>query len=213
MMVSWSFVLHKERSGRYSVRARVRLQGKPTDTGTGVTIASPADWDTRRQRVRATSNAAAVANITLTAVDGALSDLIARAAIDRRNPTREETADLSGHPDLAAVRDVFVFCCYSWLRFSDAKALKEADIHGGCIHVVTKKTTDPLAIELNCHTRAILYRWHGKLGGRTLPCISNQNTNYRPRNWRGWSGSTRPSARCTSSARSGLTRPARRGRC
>lgn len=57
-----------------------------------MTIASTADWDTRRQRVRATSNAAAVANLTLTAVDGALSDLIARAAIDRRTPTREEAS-------------------------------------------------------------------------------------------------------------------------
>lgn len=92
MRASWSFVLHKERSGRYSVRARVRLQGRPTDTGTGVTIASPADWDARRQRVKTASNAAAVANITLTAVDGALSDLITRAAIDRRTPTREEVA-------------------------------------------------------------------------------------------------------------------------
>lgn len=321
MRASWSFVLHKERSGRYSVRARVRLNGTATDTGTGVTIDSPAEWDARRQRVKSASNSAAVANITLTAVDGALSDLITRAAIDRRTPSREEVAacvmeaagretpqpdtacdlfaafdkftascgrnnswtaatfrkfatlrrhlweydprmrldtitdsrlagfvawltakgyrnsytaklcgflrwflrwaagaglydghlhqtwrprlkgakewreavvyltvpelerlegaDLNAHPDLAAVRDVFVFCCYSGLRFSDAKALKEADIHGGCIHVVTKKTTDPLAIELNSHTRAILDRWHGKLDGMALPCISNQNTNYR----------------------------------
>lgn len=320
MRASWSFVLHKERSGRYSVRARVRLHGTATDTGTGVTISSPAEWDARRQRVKTASNAAAVANLTLTAVDGALSDLITRAAIDRRTPSREEvaacvmeaagreapqqsgkpstllevwdiftaeagrvnswtertfqkfaslrrhleeydprlrldtitaaqlhgftehlvslglrnttisklaehvrwflrwaslhgyyggnlhstyrpklkgarfeqkavvyltipelermeSADLSAVPHLAAVRDVFVFCCYSGLRFSDAHALKETDIHGGCIHVVTKKTDDPLTIELNAHTSAILGRWRGKLGGRALPSPCNQTAN------------------------------------
>lgn len=317
---SYSFVLHRERSGRLSVRARVRIDGRAHDTGTGVTVSSPSEWDRRRQRLKATSDAAAVSNLILTAVEGALSDLITRAAVERRRPspdearsavmeaagratppesdtadffavwdiftseagrtnswtertsqkfaslrrhleaynprlrldtltasdlqgftehlaarglrnttiaklaehvrwflrwaagagyyggtlhqyyrpklkgsryeqkavvyltieelTRLETFDLTARPDLAAVRDVFVFCCYSGLRFSDAHALKATDIHGGCIHVVTKKTDDPLTIELNAHTRAILERWSGVPdGGRALPAISNVRTN------------------------------------
>lgn len=316
---SYNLVLHQERNGTLSVRARVRISGRTSDTGTGVVVQSRADWDSRRRRLKNTSTAAAVANVTLSAVEGALTDTLSRAAVEGRTPTREEVAaavmeasgraaqidtrdpgffavwdiftdtagrtnswtlrtrqkfdslrrhlhdydprlrldtltaedlhgftehlvslglrnttisklaehvrwflrwaslhgyyggnlhstyrpklkgarfeqkavvyltitelerleacDLSGRPDLAAVRDVFVFCCYSGLRFSDAHALKETDIHGGCIHVVTKKTDDPLTIELNSHTRSILERWRGSLKGKALPAISNQRTN------------------------------------
>lgn len=321
MKVSWGFVLHKERSGRYAIRARIRIKGKPSDVGLGVSLHSPSDWDGRRQRVRTTSNESALANIMLTAVDCAISDIIARAAIEHRLPTREEVsssvmeaagrevstddksigfydlfdkftitcgrdhgwtsatfrkfetlrrhlksfdshirlenltaskltyfaefltkkgfrnsytmklcsflrwflrwaygsgfyegqlhqtwrvklkgpkegrqavvyltieelqrmeaADLSEHRDLEAIRDVFVFCCYSGLRFSDAAALKAEDIHDGSIHIVTKKTSDTLTIELNSHTKAIIEKWRGLPKGKVLPTISNQNTNYR----------------------------------
>lgn len=80
---------------------------------------------------------------------------------------------------LEHVRDVFVFCCYSGLRFSDAAKLKRSDIHGDAIHVVTKKTRDALVIELNKHSRAILdkYAEAGLPDGKALPTISNVKTN------------------------------------
>lgn len=80
---------------------------------------------------------------------------------------------------LEHVRDVFVFCCYTGLRFSDAAKLKRSDIHGDTIHVVTKKTRDALVIELNKHSRAILekYKDAGLPDDKALPTISNVKTN------------------------------------
>lgn len=61
-----------------------------------------------------------------------------------------------------AVRDAFCFCCATGLRVSDCAKLKWADVHLDCanpyIHVVTKKTTKPINIELNKWSRAIIDR-------------------------------------------------------
>lgn len=57
------------------------------------------------------------------------------------------------------VRDVFVFCCYCGLRHSDVRKLRKTDIHNGCINIVTLKTHDPLAIELNKTTSDILNKY------------------------------------------------------
>lgn len=80
---------------------------------------------------------------------------------------------------LSNVRDVFVFCCYTGLRYSDVAALRRSDIHDGYIEVVTRKTDKRLRIELNNHAAAILARHAGKDYPRdaALPVISNQHTN------------------------------------
>lgn len=87
---------------------------------------------------------------------------------------RVEDMELEG--TAAQVRDVFVFCCYTGLRFSDAAKLRHDDDHGDHISVVTKKTAERIDIELNTHARAILDRWKG-LPGKALPAISNQKSN------------------------------------
>lgn len=57
---------------------------------------------------------------------------------------------------LSQVRDVFLFCCFTSLRYSDVKALRKADIiNGNSIRVVTQKTTDGLIIELNDRAQTI----------------------------------------------------------
>lgn len=80
---------------------------------------------------------------------------------------------------LERVRDVFVFCCYTGLRYSDVKKLKRSDIKNGEIHVVTQKTVDGLRIELNDHSRAILdkYKEESFPGDLALPVISNEKMN------------------------------------
>lgn len=98
---------------------------------------------------------------------------------------RLETTDLP--PYYSAIRDVFVFCCYTGLRFSDAAALRRSDIHDGYIEVVTKKTGKRLRIELNRHSAAILDRYTSDLpptylrlttdNPLALPTVSNQYTN------------------------------------
>ena len=49
---------------------------------------------------------------------------------------------VGGHLD--KVRDVFCFCCFSSLRYSDAYALRKKDIYENAIHIVTQKTNDKL---------------------------------------------------------------------
>ena len=73
---------------------------------------------------------------------------------------RIETAELPPH--LAHSRDVFVFCCYSGLRYSDAAKLRRSDIGDTCFRAVTQKTASLLRIELNTHTRTILERYADK---------------------------------------------------
>ena len=87
--------------------------------------------------------------------------------------------DLSSMPHLEQVRDVFCFCCFSGLRYSDVSHLHRSDVYGDYIAVVTNKTADSLRIELNEWTRAVLARYAGREfpGGLALPVISNQKMN------------------------------------
>ena len=82
---------------------------------------------------------------------------------------------------LEQARDVFVFCSFTSLRYSDVAKLRwsDVDLTNGVIHVVTKKTDDSLTIELNDYSRAVIekYKDYGLPGGRVLPVISNQKYN------------------------------------
>ena len=80
---------------------------------------------------------------------------------------------------LERVRDVFLFCCFSGLRYSDVYNLKRSDIKPDHIEVTTVKTADSLIIELNNHSRAILEKYkdvHFE-DHKALPVISNQKMN------------------------------------
>ena len=88
--------------------------------------------------------------------------------------------DFSTHPTYRNVRDVFCFCCFTGLRYSDVAKLTFDDIHDNHISVVTQKTNDNLRIELNQYSRAILERHRpqeGEQRRKALPVISNQKTN------------------------------------
>lgn len=91
--------------------------------------------------------------------------------------------EFTDRPGLASCRDVFCFCCFSGLRYSDAAHLHISDIHSDHIDIVTQKTGDRISIELNQYTRAILSRYEGMSFscGRerdlALPIISNQKMN------------------------------------
>ncbi len=82
-------------------------------------------------------------------------------------------------PSLSAVRDVFCFCCFTSLRYSDVANLKRNDVKSTYIEVTTIKTGDKLRIELNDYSRAILERYKGEefRGNLALPVISNQRMN------------------------------------
>lgn len=79
---------------------------------------------------------------------------------------------------LMETRDVFCFCCFTSLRFSDAHNLKRANIHGDSMTLTTVKTADTITIELNKHALAILERYKDSdFGGYALPRITNQRMN------------------------------------
>lgn len=81
---------------------------------------------------------------------------------------------------LSAVRDVFCFCCFTGLRYSDVAKLRRNDIKENYISVVTQKTNDTIIIELNKYSRAILekYREVGLPNNLALPVKSNVEMNY-----------------------------------
>lgn len=85
---------------------------------------------------------------------------------------RLSAIDLSASSDLFQCRDLFLFCCFSGLRYSDALKLLKTDIHTDHIRIVTRKTSDPLTIELNDTTRAILQRYADTPGTHALPTLA-----------------------------------------
>lgn len=78
---------------------------------------------------------------------------------------------------LDQVRDVFCFCCFTSLRYSDVKKLKHSDVKANHIEVVTQKTVDTLKIDLNDFSRAILEKYKNFDDDLALPVISNQKMN------------------------------------
>lgn len=80
---------------------------------------------------------------------------------------------------LARVRDVFCFCCFTGLRYSDVANLHRSDIYPTHIRVTTIKTTDTLNIELNKYAKTILEKYEGECypGDLALPVISDQRMN------------------------------------
>lgn len=87
--------------------------------------------------------------------------------------------DKPAHQHLARVRDVFCFCCFTSLRYSDVEKLRRSDIKNNSIVVVTKKTVDGLVIDLNKYSRSILDKYadiHFD-DDKALPVISNSNMN------------------------------------
>ena len=91
----------------------------------------------------------------------------------------QEHRFLANEDALERVCDVFLFCCFTGLRYSDVAKLKRSDVKKGFIKVVTKKTVDGLTIELNKHSQAILdkYKDDNFKDDLALPVISNEKMN------------------------------------
>ncbi len=80
---------------------------------------------------------------------------------------------------LERVRDVFLFTCFTGLRYSDVYNLRTSDIKDNHIEITTVKTADSLIIELNNHSKSILEKYkevHFE-NNKVLPVITNQKMN------------------------------------
>lgn len=82
---------------------------------------------------------------------------------------------------LRKVRDVFCFCAFTSLRYSDVYALRWADVFEDHIKVTTQKTDDALVIELNDYSQEILGRYCDEAypDDKVFPVLSNQKMNVR----------------------------------
>lgn len=80
---------------------------------------------------------------------------------------------------LEKVKDVFCFCCFTSLRYSDVANLKRSNVYEDHILVTTIKTYDTLRIELNKYSKAILEKYKDEVydNNLALPVISNQKMN------------------------------------
>ncbi|MBO4689401.1 MAG: tyrosine-type recombinase/integrase [Paludibacteraceae bacterium] len=80
---------------------------------------------------------------------------------------------------LEQARDVFCFCCFTSLRYSDVANLHRSDVKPNTIEVITQKTAEPLSIDLNNYSRAILSKYKDRVfeDNRALPVCSNQKMN------------------------------------
>ena len=92
---------------------------------------------------------------------------------------KEYTKIVEDAGGLAKTRDLFCFCAFTSLRYSDMAALRRTDIIGDTIYITTQKTHDRLPINLNKFAKEILDKYAGQtfVGNTALPVISNQKMN------------------------------------
>lgn len=84
-----------------------------------------------------------------------------------------------GQERMEKIRDLFIFCCFSSLRWSDVCQLTRAHIDGDAIVLIQKKTAQTVRIELNKYTKSILEKYEDAHmpGELALPVMSNQKMN------------------------------------
>lgn len=80
---------------------------------------------------------------------------------------------------LCSAKDVFCFCCFTGLRYSDVYKLKKSDIRNGKIEIVTQKDVDNISIELNKYSASILDKYDRMelKNNHALPVPANQRYN------------------------------------
>ena len=76
-------------------------------------------------------------------------------------------------------RDLFCFCAFTSLRYSDVVEVRRVDIQNGTLNITTQKTHDRLPIFLHENAIAILdkYKDQDFPGGKALPYMTNQQMN------------------------------------
>ncbi len=84
--------------------------------------------------------------------------------------------DPIGYEYRGNVRDVFCFCCFTSLRFSDAMNLRWSDVGKESLRVTAVKTAEPLEIQLNRWSSELIGRHVDEDNGddRVFPRIPNQ---------------------------------------
>lgn len=115
--------------------------------------------------------------LKLKGTDGSLKKVVFLTLEELKHLNTLVIPDTKGY--LQRVRDVFVFCCFTGLRYSDAYALKRSDVKEDHISFVTQKTSNFLKVELNKYSKAILDKYKDVPfeKDKALPVITNQKMN------------------------------------
>ena len=76
--------------------------------------------------------------------------------LDWQELIKLKNLDLEFLPSYDGIREMFLFCCFTGLRYSDMKDLRWSKVFDDRIEVITKKTSDRLSIDLNKFSKEIL---------------------------------------------------------
>lgn len=85
--------------------------------------------------------------------------------------------DLSTHPNLERVRDLFLVGCWTGLRFSDFTTIKHHNIEGDFLRITPLKTNNKIVVPILPVFRQILNKYDGQYNTPLPPTISNQKMN------------------------------------
>jgi integrase len=105
-----------------------------------------------------------------------------------KNGTKLKLHDMNGNEyekvveesaGMSRARDLFCFCAFTSLRYSDVVEVRRTDINDGVLTVTTQKTHDRLPIFLHENAIAILdkYKDEDFRGNKALPYMTNQQMN------------------------------------
>ena len=92
---------------------------------------------------------------------------------------REYEKTVQDSAAMSKARDLFCFCAFTSLRYSDVVEVRRTDIVNGVMTVTTQKTHDRLPIVLHKNALAILEKYKDEdfKNGKALPYITNQQMN------------------------------------
>lgn len=107
-----------------------------------------------------------------------------RIFLDWEEIKKLQKLDLRKRKSLEHVRDIYLFSCYTGLRYGDIVKLKPEHIYEikqgkekvKVIRIIQEKTKDNLELALNDYAKEIIEKYEGKFLN-ALPVISNQKTN------------------------------------
>ena len=97
----------------------------------------------------------------------------------KRLYTLDIPSDEPQYAQMSLTRDIFCFCSFTSLRFSDAVRLNASNIQGKLLIVTTQKTNDSLSIDLNPYAMEILDKYLPGAGkyGAIFPHIAMSTVN------------------------------------
>lgn len=81
-------------------------------------------------------------------------------------------------PHIDIYRDMFLFQCFTGLRYSDLFNLRNANIQGDLMTIVTHKTGVTLQNKLNKYALSIVDKYRDRYGERLFPSVSLTNINH-----------------------------------